>query len=50
MGGPLAVRIGTDKDCAELATKVLYVGKHNLYVSNLLYDIYDNFREFRLQS
>ena len=41
MGEILVGKIGTDKNCADLATKVLYGGKRKFHVSNLLYDIYD---------
>ena len=34
--------VGTNENCAELATKVLYVGKRKFHASNLLYDIYDS--------
>ena len=41
MGETLVGKIGTDENCADLATKVLYGGKRKFHVSNLLYDIYD---------
>ena len=44
MGDSLTGNVGTNKNCADLATKLLYGGKH---VLNLLYDIYDVFLEFR---
>ena len=43
MGYFLTARVGTNKNCADLATKVLYGGKRRFYVSNLLYNIYDDF-------
>ena len=41
MGESLTGHVGTNKNCANLATKVLYDGKRRCHVSNLLYDIYD---------
>ena len=41
MGESLTGNVGTNKNCADLATKVLYGGKRKFHVSNLLYDIYD---------
>ena len=41
-GESLTGNFGTNNNCAYLATKVLYGGKHRFYVSNLLYDIYDD--------
>ena len=43
MGDSLTGNVGTDKNCADLSTKVLYGGKPKLHVSNLLYDLYDYF-------
>ena len=36
------VHVGTNKNSADLATKVLYGGKHGFYVSRLIYEIYDD--------
>ena len=41
MSESLTGNVGTNKNCADLATKVLYGGKRKFHVSNLLYDIYD---------
>ena len=41
MGDSLTGHVGTNENCADLATKLLYGGKRKLYTSNLLYDIYD---------
>ena len=42
MGESLTGYVGTYKNCADLATKVLYGGKRRFHVSKLLYNIYDN--------
>ena len=42
MGWSLTGNVGTNKNCTDLATKVLYGGKRRFHVSNLLYDIYDD--------
>ena len=41
MGESLTRNIGNNKNCSDLATKVLYGGKSRLHVSNFLYEIYD---------
>ena len=46
MGESLTVHVGTNENCADLATNVLYGGKRKFHVSNLLYDIYDNLGAF----
>ena len=40
MGESLTGNAGTNRNCADLATKVLYGGNSRFHVSNLLYDIY----------
>ena len=42
VGESLTGHVGTNKNCADLATKVLYSGKRKFHVWNLLYDIYDD--------
>ena len=42
MGESLTGHVGTNKRCADLATNVLYGGKHRFHVSKLLYNIYDD--------
>ena len=42
MSEPLTGHVGTNENCSELATKVLYGGKRNFHVSTFLYDIYDD--------
>ena len=42
MGDSLTGHIDTNKNCADLATNVLYGEKKEFHVSNLLYDIYDD--------
>ena len=42
MGDSITGYVGTNKNCANLATKVLYGGKRSFHVSNLLYNIYDD--------
>ena len=42
MGESLTRHVGINKNCADLATKVLYGGKRRCHVSKLLYDIYDD--------
>ena len=42
MGVSLTGHVGTNKNCADLANKVLYGGKRMFHFSNLLYDIYDD--------
>ena len=42
MGDSLNGHVETNKNCADLATKVLYGGKRKFHVSKLLYDIYDD--------
>ena len=49
MGDSLTGHVGTNENCADLATKLLYGGKRKLYTSNLLYDIYDYLWEFGRQ-
>ena len=39
MGDSLTRHVGTNKNCADLATKVFYGGKRRFHVSNLLFDI-----------
>ena len=41
VGDSLTGHVGTNRNCADLATKVFYGGKLCFHVSNLLYDIYD---------
>ena len=38
----LTGHVGTNKNCAELSTKLLYGGKRKFRVLNFLYDIYDD--------
>ena len=38
----LTRHVGTNENCYDLATKVLYGVKRRFHVSNLLYDIYDD--------
>ena len=42
MGDSLTGHVGTNENCADLDTKILYGGKCRFHVSNLLYNIYDN--------
>ena len=42
MSESLTGNVGTNKNCADLATKVLYIGKYRFHESNLLYEIYDD--------
>ena len=42
MGESLTGHVETNKNCADLATKVLYGGNPRFHVSNLLYNIYDD--------
>ena len=42
IGESLTEYVGTNKNCADLATNVLYGGKHRFHVSNLLYNMYDD--------
>ena len=42
MGKSLTGHVGNNKNCADLATKVLYGGKRKFRVSIFLYDIYDD--------
>ena len=42
MAESLTVHVGTNKNCAELSTKLLYGGKRKFRVLNFLYDIYDD--------
>ena len=42
MGESLTGHVGTNENCADLATKVLYGGKCRFHVSNFLYNIYDD--------
>ena len=46
MGEFLTERVGSNRICTELATKVLYDGKRRLHVSTLLYNIYYDLRVF----
>ena len=46
MGESLTGHFGTNKNCADLATKVLYGGNRRFHVSNLLYDIYNDMGRF----
>ena len=39
MGKFLTGHVGTNENCANLSTKVLYGGKRRFHVSNLLFDI-----------
>ena len=41
MGESLTGNVVTNKNCADLAPKVLYDGNCRFHVSNLLYAIYD---------
>ena len=41
MGEYITRHVGTNKNCADLNTKLLYGGKCKFHVSNLLYNIYD---------
>ena len=41
MGESLTVHVVTDKTFTDLATNLLYGGKHRFHMSNLLYEIYD---------
>ena len=43
MSESLTGHVSTNKNCADLSTKVFYGGKRSFRVSNLLYDIYDDF-------
>ena len=43
MGESLTGNVGTNNHYSDLYTNVLYGGKRKLHVSNLLYDIYDDF-------
>ena len=42
MGEYLTAHVGTNNNCADLATKVLYGRKCSFHVSKLLYKIYDD--------
>ena len=42
MGESFTRYVGTNKNCADLATKLLYSVKRSFHVSNLLYNIYDD--------
>ena len=42
MGESLTGNVGTNNNCADLATKILYGGKSRFHMSNLLYNIYDD--------
>ena len=42
IGESLNGHVDTNKNCADLDTKVHYGGKHNFDVSNLLYDVYND--------
>ena len=42
MGDSLTGNVGNNKNRADLAKKVLYDGKYRVYVSNLLYVIFDD--------
>ena len=46
MGESINGHVGTNKNCADLVTNVLYGGKCRFFVSNLLYDKYDYFLAF----
>ena len=50
MSASLTRHVGTNKNCADFATKVLYGGKRRFRVSNLLFNIYDNLWAFAWQS
>ena len=41
MSESLTGHVGTNKNCADLDTKILYGGKRRFRVSNLIYDIYN---------
>ena len=42
MGDSLNEHVGTNINCADLATKVLYGGKRRFHMSNFVYNIYDD--------
>ena len=42
MGEYLTGHVGTNTNCSDLSTKVLYGGKRSFHVSNLLYNIYSD--------
>ena len=42
MGESITAHIGTNENITYLATKVLYGGKRNHMVRNILYNIYDD--------
>ena len=42
MDDSLTGHIGTNNNCADLDTNILYSRKRRFHVPNLLYDIYDN--------
>ena len=42
VGESLTGHVGTNKNCADFDTKVLYGGKRRFHMSKLLYDIYDD--------
>ena len=42
IGESLTGHVGTNKNCADLATKVLNGGKRRFHVSNLLYKMYND--------
>ena len=43
MGESLSGNIGYNINCSDLAAKILYGGKCKFHVSNLFYNIYDDF-------
>ena len=42
MGDSLTGHVGTNQNCTDLATKILYGENRRCHVSNFLYDIYDD--------
>ena len=42
MGESLTGFVGTNKNCTDLVTTVLYGGKRRFNVSNILYDMFDD--------
>ena len=45
MGESLTGNMGTNDNCSDLTTNVLYGGNLQFHLSNLLYDIYDDIRK-----
>ena len=46
MGASITEHVGTNENCSDVATKVLYVVKHKFHASKLLHDIYEHLRAF----